>query len=347
MASLNIEQFGDLVELTLNEYIKTDYVALLTDLTDHPAAKALLNKARFAIKSGIQLEFKLDMGAESSYEHITATTPDSAELTDSFVSASVPWRKVKTSYAYLEEEMDFNMSPNQLVDVVKARERRCDADWIEGIESDWWTFHSVSDTNAFRSLPYWIHKNASTGFNGGIPSGYSDVAGLSPTTYPRWNNYTAQYTTFSLDDAVNKIRTMGMKTGFKPIISNLPKLGMNSRRAFYTNLTVHQTAADLADARNDSMGTDLAKHDGQVTIHRIPLEYVPKLDDDTTDPIYQIDWNSIKMMAKTDWFQRRTVQKPHPGQRNMVSVHKDSYLNFVCFNRRINGVVATGTSYPS
>ncbi len=50
MAGLNLEQFGDLVELQIREYIKTDYTSLITDLQDHPAAKALLKKSRMSRK---------------------------------------------------------------------------------------------------------------------------------------------------------------------------------------------------------------------------------------------------------------------------------------------------------
>ena len=51
-----------------------------------------------------------------------------------------------------------------------------------------------SDVVTPRGLFYWIVKNSGTpGFNGGIPSGFTDVGGLSPTTYPRWKNWTGQY----------------------------------------------------------------------------------------------------------------------------------------------------------
>jgi hypothetical protein len=350
MPSLNLESFGDLVETTITEYIKTDYVSLLTDLTDHPAAKSLLRKNRMEPKaSPTGADWKVRIGTAESYRHIHPTTPDSAEITDDFISASVPWRKTETKYAFLEEHIDFNMGPNQILDLVKAKEHGCDFDFIEGLERDFWKFTLVSDTNGFRSLPYWVTKNATEGFNGGIPTGYSDVAGISPTTYARWNNYTAQYTDVALDDMILKARTMATKTGFKPPVDGVPDLGDTGKapRQYYTNLDVQQKFANVADSRNDNLGPDVAKHDGIVTFRNAAINYVPVLDEDTTDPFYQINWNVFKMMVRKKWFQKRTVLKPYPGQRNQVAVFKDTYSNFACFNRRLCGVLATGTTYPS
>jgi hypothetical protein len=350
MPSLNLESFGDLVETTITEYIKTDYVSLLTDLTDHPAAKSLIRKSRMEPKaSPTGAEWKLRMTTAESYRHVYPTTPDRAEITDDFVSASVPWRKTEVGYAFLEEHIDFNMGPNQILDLVKAKEQGCDFDWIEGMERDFWAFPLAADTNTYRSLPYWCTKAATEGFTGGIPTGYSDVGGLSPTTYSRWNNWAGPYTAVTLDDLILKARTMADRTNFKPPVAGVPDLGDTGKapRQYYTNLSVHQKFANVADSRNDNLGPDVAKMDGQVTFRNTAINYVPLLDSDTTDPFYQINWNVFKLMTRNKWWQKRTVLKPYPGQRNQVAVFKDTYANFACFNRRLLGVLSTGTTYPS
>jgi len=349
MASLNLEQFGDLVELTVKKYIKSDYVSLLTDTTDHPAAKQLINKNRMngdeASPEGVQ--WKVRMGTANSYEHITPTTPDRTQMSDDFQHASCPWRKTQVSYSFLEEQIDFNMGPLQIVNLVKAKEQGADFDWIEGMEEDFWSFPSAGDTNNYRSLPYWVVKNATEGFNGGTATGYSDTGGLSGTTWPRWNNWSAQYTTISLDDLIKKCRTMAERTNFKPPVSGVPDLGATGpTRAYYTNLSVKQTFEDILDSRNDDLGTDIAKNDNETMFRKAPVEYVPMLNSDTTNPIYQLNWNVFKLMVRQRWWQRRTVLKPWPGQRNQVAVFKDTYANFACYNRRLCGVIATGTTYP-
>ncbi len=349
MASLTLEQLADLVELTVRDYVKTDYVSLLTDIQDHPAAKALLKKSRMDRQGQAEgIFWKLRMRTAASYRHVTPTTPDAATITNDFVGMTAPWRKFEVGYAFLEEEIDFNMGPNQIVNLVKAREAGCDFDFIEGLERDFWNFPAATDTLAFYSLPYWCVKNATTGFNGGIPSGYSTVGGLSPTTYPRLNNYTAQYTNITLDDMISKARDMADLTLFKPPITGVPDLGQidEPAKAYYTTLSVRKQFADVADSRNDRLGPDVAEMDGKVMFRNAEIQWVPALDADTTGPFYQIPWDVFKMIVKTGWWQKRTVLKPYPGQRNQVAVFKDSYANFVCFNKRALGVIATGTGYP-
>ncbi len=352
MATMNLEQFGDLVELQIREYIKTDYTSLITDLQDHPAAKALLKKSRMS-RSGTSegpegLYFKVRMQTANSYRHITPTTPDQTVMTNDFVGGSVNWKKIEVGYSFLEEEIDFNMPPNQIVDLVKAREAGADFDFIEGLERDFWAFPSAGDANAFKSLPYWVTKNGTAGFNGGHPSGYSDVAGISATTYPRWQNYTFPYTDVTLDDFISKARDMCDLTGFKPPVSNIPDLGAvnGPAKAFYTTQSVRKKFADNADARNDNLGPDVAAMDGKVEFRGASIEWVPVLDLDSTGPFYQIPWDVFKMVPKKGWWQKRTILKPYPGQRNQVASFKDTYTNFICLNRRVCGVGSTGTTYP-
>ena len=89
MASLPLEQFGDLVELTIKKYVKNRYTSLLTDLVDHPFAKQLLKKARIdAGQGGTEYEWKVRFGTSDSYAQIDATTPDAVEHTDDFEAAS-------------------------------------------------------------------------------------------------------------------------------------------------------------------------------------------------------------------------------------------------------------------
>ena len=80
---------------------------------------------------------------------------------------------------------------------------------------------------------------------------------------------------------------------------------------------------------------------------RAPINWVPVLDADTTNPFYQMNWDVFKTIVKTGYWNARTVVKPVPGMRNMVAVYKDTWMNFACFNRRVLGVLSTGTTYPS
>jgi len=353
---MTIDQFADVVELTSRKYIRSNYVNLLTDKQDHPAAKELIKKSMMSREgTNAQAEgiyWKARMRTAASYRHIAATTPDQVNITQDYVGMSAPWRKVEVKYAFLEDEIDFNMGEEQIVDLVKEREKGIDFDFIEGIDADYWTPPSATDALAFRSLPYWCPKTGATttgGFDGTVLSGFSDKGGLSPTTWPRLKNYCFLYTDVTLGDLISKLRDMFDLTYFKPPIPGVADLGKPSgpAKALYTTLSVRKQFADVADSRNDNLGPDVATMDGKVTFRGAEMVWVPELDRDTTNPIYQIDFSTFRMIPKPGWWQVKQIIKPWPGQRNQIAVFKTSYLAFLCFSPRTLGVGATGTTYPS
>lgn len=345
MPALQIEQFGDLLKTTLANFGEPNYTDLMVDLVDYPAAKQLVKTANMTVKTGKSLDWRLKMNHGDAAQNIAITDHDQVNIVDGFVEASVQWRKSNTAYAFYEEEMSINKSPKRIVDLVKSREDGAMVAWIEKLEQNWWAFPAASDIRTPWGVPYWVPKSATAGFTGGIPTGYSSVAGLSPTTYPRWNSYAGPYGAATIDDLIRKARTMAEATGFKPPVMT-PSTNTGNKLFYGTNLTVKQRLEDMLDARNDNLGTDLAKNDNSAVFRKIPVTYVPYLDADTTDPFYQLNFGVFKIGVLAGWWQKRTVLSPYPGQRNVVAVFLDSIYNFICYNRRLNGVLSTGVTYP-
>ena len=346
MPASQIEQFGDLLKTVLANFGEPNYTDLMVDQVDFPAAKRLVKANSMTIKTGKSCDWRLKMNHGDGAQNIAITDHDQINIVDGFVEASVNWRKSVTSYAFYEEEMSMNKSPKRIVDLIKSREDSAMVSWIEKLEQNFWGFPSASDVRTPFGVPYWVTKNATIGFTGGIPSGYSSVAGLSPTAYPRWNNYAGGYTAVTMDDLVRKARTMGVATGFKPAVET-PSLGTGTKLFYGANLTVIQRFEDLVDTRNDNLGMDLAKNDGGTVFRKVPVTYVPFLDADTTDPFYQLDFGWFHVAVLSGWWQKRTVLSPYPGQRNIVAVFLDSIYQFIAHNRRVHGVLSTGTTYPT
>lgn len=346
MASLALEQFADLLTVTLPSRPVPKYTDLGTDLLDAPAAKVLMEQNAQEEQSGAQVKWPINVDNGDSYRHRSVTDHDRPNSVDGFIEATLNWRFSEASYSYYEEEVITNTGKAALVNLIDAKDNRMWASVFEGLETDFWAFPSASDALTPFGLPYWCTKNASTGFNGGIPSGYSAVAGVSPTTYSRWNNYTAQYTNVTLDDFISKVRVMRDSTNFKPLVQT-PSLVGTPRLMYASNMTVVHRIADVADSRNDNLGPDVTKMDGEAMINRIMVKRIPWLDRDTTDPFYQIDFGVFKIIKHPKKWKKRTIQKPYPGQRNAIAVFVDFMFNFVCYSRRQLGVLSTGTTYPS
>jgi hypothetical protein len=52
-------------------------------------------------------------------------------------------------------------------------------------------------------------------------------------------------------------------------------------------------------------------------------------------------------MILKGWWMRQTTFDKTPGQHTVMSNFMDSTLNWVCYNRRLQQVYATGTTYPN
>ena len=216
----------------------------------------------------------------------------------------------------------------------------------EKMEANFWDDPSAADTVTPYGLPYWVVKNASEGFNGTVLSGFTTVAGLSPTTYPRWRNWTYQYTDVSFTDFVRHAREASVKTAFKPPVDGIPTFNTGDSYGFFTNYDVIGALEELVTSQNENLGNDLAAKDGSTIFRRVPVTYVPKLDEDTTNPFYGVNWGTFKTYVLSGEWLKETPIPITPGQHTVSSQHVDCTYNFICKDRRRNFVLATGTSYP-
>ena len=94
---------------------------------------------------------------------------------------------------------------------------------------------------------------------------------------------------------------------------------------------------ERARANNESLGADLGKYCGQVTVKGTPLRWVDTLDDVASDPFYLINhnhWNVFVMEG--DNFAETTVA-PSREQHRTNTTFVDLQFNFVTMNRRYAG----------
>lgn len=346
MAVLQAEQLGDLVAATLNELGEMKFTEIATDLQDHTAMRMILNKNRVTIDAGPQVSWRVLVNHSSAASNVGLFAADNVNVTDGLVEAKTPWRHTTTNYAIDGREVSMNASPRKIVDLLKERRIMCMISLAELMEGNFWDAPSSSDTVTPYGLPYWITKNATTGFNGGTLSGFSDVANLNTTTYPRWNNYTYQYTDVSKDDFVRGARAAHVKCGFRPPVDGVPTFNTGDRFGMFTNYTVLSALEEILEAQNENLGKDVASMDGQVMFRRTPVVWVPKLDADTTDPFYGINWGVFKTYILRGWWLKETNISVTPGQHTVASVHVDCSYQFICKDRRRCFVLATGTTYP-
>jgi hypothetical protein len=251
-------------------------------------------------------------------------------------------RHVNAHYIYDQREPAFQRGGTGIVDLVNTRYVAMMVSFYELLEEILWSKPTDStDTKTPYGLAYWIVKNATEGFNGGNPAGFTDGrAGISTGTYARFANYTAKYVAVSKEDLIRKMRKAHRRTAFRsPISHAVPSLsGMGN--GIYANDTVIGLLEEILETQNMNLGNDIASKDGKTLFKGSPITYAPKLDGDSSDPIYMIDWKTIVCGVLEGWENNLSKPEPVPGKHLVRRVDLDCSLNMVCTDPRRQAVIS-------
>ncbi len=338
---------GDLVATTLRNLGRAKFTEIATDLQEHTAMPNLLNKNRVEFQGGSGAQWDVMVNHSGSFSNVGLGASDNVNIIDTMVQATADWRNSTANYAIIAQEEDMNKGEARIVQLVKERRIACMISMAEGMEQNFWGPPvAITDTVTPWGVNTWIVKNATAGFNGGLPTGYTTI-GLSPTTYPRWNNYTAPYTAVSRDDLIRAWRKAATLSRFKPAVSGIPSFDTGYQMGYYTNYGVIGPMEEVLESQNDNLGNDVASKDGKTMFRRVDVMWVPKLEADTTNPIYGIQWGSFKTIILSGWWLKETHIPHYPGQHTVSAHFLDSTYQWVARNRRCHFVISNGTTYPS
>lgn len=344
--ALTAEGVGDLIQTTLKDLGKPRFTEIATDLQKFTAMRNLLKKNRVEFASGYAFQWDVLVNDSGSAANVGLAASDNVNIVDGFTQATADWRYSTCNYALIGQVVDMNREPARIVDYVKSRRIMALISLAVLMEDNFWGVPVASNDNLTPwGVNTWIVKNATQGFNGGAPSGYTSI-GLNPTTYPRWNNYTDQYVAVSVDDLVRRCRRACTFTDFSPPVDGIPTFNTGDEYGFYTNYGVIGPLEELLVSQNDNAGNDIASRDGMLTLRRVPVMWIPRLETDTTNPIYGINWGWYKTFVHQGWWLRETNVPNYPGQHTISAHFLDLTYQWVLRNRRPNFVIATGTSYP-
>lgn len=346
MASLQFSGVADVLLAGLAELGRGKWTDLSASLQDYVVVPNLVKKNRITIQSGHSIQWDLITDQNNSARAVGLYASDRVDVPPVLAQGSIPWRHVIADYAFDHHEITANTGEAQIVDLIKSRRHAAMMSQVEFMEDRFWRVpDSTDDLNPY-GVPYWIVKNASKGFNGGAPSGYTTVAGLNPSTLTRWKNFTATYAQITKEDLIQSWWEAATKTRFKPPIQSAT-FNTGDSFGYYTTYTVYAGVKTLLESQNEDLGSDLDSQDGNPTFRRTPVTWVPALDADTTNPVYGIQWGEFKTAVLGNWWMKETVLDRVPGQHNVSAVYIDSSFNWICRNRRRQFVLSNGTTLPA
>ena len=336
-------EIDDAVLLTQNKLIKRGaFVDMQTDLTDHVAVREMWKNHQKQFAGGENWEFEVQMDHNHSARTVGLYETDGSSLNDTMQKGEVPVRHVNAHYIYDQREKAFQRGGTAIVDLVKTRYVGMMVSLYELLEELLWSKPTdSSDTKTPYGLAYWVTKAATEGFYGLDATGFADGrAGISTTNYPRWANWTAQYAAVSKTDLVRKMRRAHRKSRFRsPVSHSVPNLaGMGN--GIYVNDTVIGLLEETLEENNMNLGNDIASKDGKTLFKSTPLTYAPKLDDDSSDPIYMLDWKSLQIGVMAGWANNLSAPYMVPGKHLVRRVDLDASLNMVCTDLRRQAVIS-------
>jgi hypothetical protein len=224
------------------------------------------------------------------------------------------------------------------------------------MEVQFWNKPATADDDNLWGIQVYIVYNSSAtagtfALNTGLPAGFSNVAGLIPTSVPKWSNGSGKYTTVDNTNATTNLirlwRTASRKSGFKSLpAAGVPQYAGGNRYEYFCNeATINQLEYVLTQ-QNDNLGNDLASKDGSTMFHKVPVTYVPYLDLCNQNPVYGIDWNRFQpVFLEGNYMSEKTIGVGKNAQQpNVSTTHIDCSLNIRCTDRRPNFVLSDGAS---
>jgi hypothetical protein len=348
---------SDLFTFTLSQYRRDKFTDLMSGYQDTIAFKRIYTKKKMQNEDGdgTSITFNLVTDTNGSFRFVPLGFTAVLNANPAALQGSIPWRRWTYNWWADGAESAMNKGPAQIVDHIKVRMFQGVGSMIVGMERALWRVPAATDDLSVFGIPYYIVKSATAateanadGFNGLVPSGYTTVAGINPSTYPRWANYSDAYTAVSKDDLIRKMRRMAEKTNYKPLVDNMPIDAGGTDRGMYMNYNTYGALVEAAESQNDDLGADIASMDGgRVLFRRASLDWTPGLGDDTTNPVYSCQWANMWAARMNGWWEKTIKVDINPQQPTVATTHVVTNTNLICNNRRLQGVISNGTTMPT
>ena len=350
MADLYAQNVADMVKGTLRKLGRRKFQQIAQELTHYEVMSQWLDKDRVVFGDGYGVQRTLMTRTLGSFAHVGLWGTDNVKVGDHLQQLKVDWVHAKTDWAFERRELLMNKGESLVTNIIEPRRAAAMIDMVEGLEVAGFQAATSGSDKTPMGLPHWIVKNATTGFNGGYPTGpdgtaFTDVGTVNLTTVPNFKNYTAQYTNVTKADLIKL-----MRTGFREIGFKSPKRVINkdysgaSKLRIYMNEATISSMEDLGEQQNENLGRDLASFDGEMVFHKIPMVYIPQLKNDSDNPIYMVDHSTFKTAILKGDYLRESDALLVEGSHNAFNVFIDLSYQFFCVDRRRNAVFSTAAS---
>lgn len=338
---LLFDALADFTAATIANFKRGKWTDISMEHPEYVTANLITNKKVFEA-GGDSIKFDVQVRNLDTARNTGLYATDVTNAGDVLVQGSVPWAMQTTNYIYDLAEDIFQTDRETIIRHLLVKEHTAMNSMAELDEQNFWTMPASASAADRRpmGLPYWCVKNATTtpggGFTGADPAGHTaGAAGIDSDIHSRWKNWAFGYTNVTTDDFVKKVKKALVFTKFiAPHPHPELSYGKTEREA-YTTYRVLESLERLAETRNDNLGNDVARYMNNVLIGGVPVRLSHHLEvNDTSDPIYGINWGKFRPYVKKGWHMLRHKPKLAANQHTVYEVHIDNAMNYICFDRR-------------
>lgn len=352
MPTLHLSGIQDIVNTTLRELGRDRIQQIAQSYVNYPVCNYFFRrKGKVVLDDGYEIQRTVWIKKVNVAESTALWEADTINVENLTTVARIPWRYYKSHWAMDAREVDVNAGPSRIYEMIKVRKANSHLSMVELLNAHLWTLPGSTNERDLYGIPYYLVKNATTGFNGGHPSGYTSVANISRTTYSGWKNYTAQYVSVSKADVITKLRTAFRACRFMDIeglsVEDYRKGARDNYVLFVNNATM-AAFENVGESQNENLGKDVAsieggndifRFDGGLTFRRKPIVFEPYLDTDTTNPVYFMDLSTWCMYVRRGFNMKQSEPEKIADNHNAVAVWQDLSCNLMCVDPRRNGVM--------
>lgn len=346
-----MKEINDLITTTLQKLGKARFEQIAQRLQEYEVMGWLLKKSDAfggieEVEGGRSVKELLMTKVGGTFRWVGLFEKDTVNITDHMTELEVEWCHGTDNMAFERREILANKGEARIVNVIVPRRTAMMLRVAEALEAAFFSDPVAGETKIPWGLPYWVVKNSTKGFNGGVhpnlsAAGVTTVGGVNVSQHPTFRNWTATYSNISKDDLVTKMREAHYKTNWKsPVTAQEFRSEWGQRRKIFTTYAVLSALERLAEDQNDQLGSDIASMDGEVTFRRHPIKAIRYLDEgDSTNPVYMVDLASFKMFVLKGDYLRESEAQTAPFQHNVSVVYVDLTYQTMCVNRRANAVI--------
>jgi hypothetical protein len=339
---------------------KDGFIQIAQDFRDFVVMNYLLTKrgGQKTISTGVGIEETLMVDYGGRSEWVGEFTEVTRRVGDYLKKMKLEWCLLHDSVAYTKGMITGNKGEARIKNVIKPQEAAMMLRLAHTMEETFFGTPDPDNDLVMWGLKYWIVKNATTGFNGGYPAGFSKIANINLTEVPSFKNYTDTYTNVSKSDLIKKMRTAHRKTKWRsPLTMAEFKGDTGQERVVWVNEDTIEDMEDIGESQNENLGRDLAPMggnesvepksgrkdlgyiDGDLVFRRHPIVPVPYLNDDTSDPVYMIDKTNFYALTFEGDNMSRDEFKKMPNQPRVFASDIYHKCQTICINRRTNAVL--------